>query len=469
MNISVTGINHREASVGERERLSLSEEDARTFLHDTTHSGLLNEALVLDTCNRTEIYFVKGRKDAGPRRVMEHACRITGTELPSADMIYQYAGLDAVNHLFRVAAGLDSQVVGEDEILGQVKDAYSQAHSAGSTDVLLNKLLHRAFRVGKRVRTETLLSQGAGSVPGAAVELARQMFSRLEDRSALLIGAGETAETAARALLDAGVGYLAVANRTLERAEELADRLAADVDRSAEWRTTPCGMRTPRERGMCPALTGLFQKSDSGERSSKEKPSTPTFRTMELDDVPESISGFDVAISSTGAQGHILPRNGSLDSLSSLPAPLLMVDIAVPRDIDPQVGELSNVFLYNIDDLDALVEKNQQRRRKEISRAEAIVEEEAERFRRWMDVRRVVPTIKELRARMEELQQAEIEKYGDNFEPSDREDLEKFARSLCRKILHEPITYLRQAAEDSTDGEHVAAAEAVRDIFDLED
>ena len=470
MNISATGINHREASVEERERLSLTRDEVRAFLHETSHSGLLDEALVLDTCNRTEIYFVEGEKNVEARQVMERACHMKGAELPEErELLYGYSGLDAVTHLFRVAAGLDSQVVGEDEILGQVKDAYSQAHSAGATDVVLNKLLHRAFRVGKRVRTETLLSQGAGSVPQAAVELAEQMFSRLEDRRALLIGAGETAETAARALLNAGVGYLAVANRTLERAEGLADRLAAAINQSAKWRTTPCGVRTVEQQCVCPALERLSSGAECDGGIPEKRPTMPTFRAMELDAVPESLTQFDVAISSTGAPDYILPQEGMLKSHTALSDPLLMVDIAVPRDVDPRMGKLDNVFLYNIDDLDALVQKNQERRRKEISRAEAIVDEEAEWFRRWMDVRRVVPTIKELRARMKELQRAEIEKYGDNFESSDREELEKFARSLCRKILHEPITYLRRAAEGSTDGEYVAAAEAVREIFNLAD
>ncbi len=223
------------------------------------------------------------------------------------------------------------------------------------------------------------------------------------------------------------------------------------------------------DRGLCPALKRLSSGSEYDEGPSTQRPTPPTFRTLELDAVPESLAEFDVAISSTGAPDYILPRDGLLEPHTSLSDPLLMVDIAVPRDVDPRMGELDNVFLYNIDDLDALVEENQARRRKEISRAEAIVDEEAERFRRWMDVRRVVPTIKELRARMKELRRAEIEKYGGNFEQSDRENLEKFARSLCRKILHEPITYLRQAAEGSTQGEHVAAAEAVREIFDLDD
>ena len=190
---------------------------------------------------------------------------------------------------------------------------------------------------------------------------------------------------------------------------------------------------------------------------------------MELDAVGEAIPGFDVAISSTGAQEPVLSEKGMRGCLGSLTDPLLMIDIAVPRDVDPALGNLPNVFLYNIDDLDDLVEKSQQRRRREVTRAEAIVDEEVERFRSWLDVRRVVPTIKRLRERMKALQDAEIEKYGDNFEASDREELERFARSLCRKILHDPITYLRQAAEESTNGEYVAAAEAVREIFDLEE
>lgn len=455
MTISVAGINHKSAPVRVREKYALSEGRARRFIRSCVRSGLFREALVLNTCNRTEVYYVAVDGPESPSRLF---ARMTGRQNGAAEAdreaFYEYTGLGAVSHLFSVAASLDSQLVGEDEILGQLKDAYSLAHSAGTTNVLLNELLHRAFRVGKRVRNETTLNQGSASVPRAAVELGGQIFSTLENKRILLLGAGETAQMAVHALLEQRPQVLALANRTRYRARDLLMSIANRVH-AAQAKASACPLMREELRNRA----GAEQRG---------RPLTmPRTYIYELEDIPEVIGDFDLVLCSTGSPSPLITHEACAPALKRLTRPLLIIDIAVPRDVDETLKELPEVFLCDIDDLNRLVEKNLDRRRREVPRARAIVEDEVEKFSAWLDTRRVVPTIKLLKTQLEEIREAEVRKYGKNFHPADHEELRKFARSLCQKLLHHPVSYLRRVAEQSDNGEHAKAAALVRQIFDL--
>jgi len=428
MNVSVTGLSHQTAPVEVREKLSLPGDLPATLLRAARRECAIEEAIVLDTCNRTELYFVAPGADDIPARLLDMIGRIKGVPvgLAPADL-YRHDGVDAVRHLFRVAAALDSQIVGEHQILGQVKAAYRLAVHERTAHFFLNRLLHAAFRVGKRCRTETALGRGAVSVGQAAVALAGQIFSDLRGKTALLVGAGEMAEAAARGLLAGGVNRLLVANRTLSRAQQLADGLA---------RTGPPPPdafdpdQIDREEITCPALSAM--------PGGAPRPQAPLDRAR---------------------VGDAIRRRRRF---------LFIADIAVPRDVDPALGELPNVFLYNMNDLDRVVARNLQRRRAEIPAAEAIVDDEVLGFIRWHDSRQMAATIKLLKQQFEMRQQAEIERYGRRFCPDDRDQLDQFAQGLCSKLLHQPIAFLKELASNATASDQLLAVDTIRRMFGLD-
>lgn len=489
MEFTVIGINFRTAPVALREQVALSPEGVGSLLRTIRAERLADEALVLQTCNRTEFYLVN-RQAADPlEHLLAHVARLNATpQVTDTAAFYRHAGPAAVMHLFRVAASLDSQIVGEDEILGQLKAAYRQALEARTARFFLNRLLHRAFRAGKRARTETELGRGSSSVPQAAVELARRLFTSLVGKTVLLIGAGETAERAARALVSCGAGRLIVANRTPARAQALASRLLkpppeapdlrppedGSVPRPASFGRATCqteedpsgqGPRVPHRRGHTAGRQG--QPCPLGQEARADQPPFEA-EAIGLERIPAVVTRCDLVIASTGAAEPVLTWEALAGPLSRLDHSLLIVDIAVPRDADPRLGRLSNVFLYNIDDLDRLVEENLARRQAEIPRAEAIVEWEAHQFLRWMDSLEVVPTIKLLQRRLEQLQGEQIERYGRRFRDADREALEQFAQGLSRRILHLPVAYLRHAAGNQTGMRREEIVELVRRLFDLD-
>ncbi|MEA3367952.1 MAG: glutamyl-tRNA reductase, partial [Planctomycetota bacterium] len=345
----VIGASHHTAPVAVREALALAPDQALALLRRVHADRAYDEALVLSTCNRTEFYVVPRRDGPEDTRadLLARIGRARDVPPPAPDpaILHRRDDTEAVRHLFRVAASLESQIVGESEILGQVKDAYRLAVEARTTGFLLNRLLHRALRVGKRVRTETALEQGSAGVPQAAVELAEHIFAGLEAKTVLLVGAGQTAEAAARALLARGAGRLIVANRTLQRAQQLALALG-DV------------------------------RAPEGPR--------PAAEAVDLDALPEAVAQADLVITSTGATEPVLTHAALAPALGRRTEPVMIVDIAVPRDVDPRLGRLESVYLYDLDDLDRLVERNLERRRAEIPRAEAIVDDEVDQFERWL-------------------------------------------------------------------------------------
>ena len=445
--IWVIGVNFRTAPVELREQLHLARQQVLEILRTIRAEGLLEEALLLSTCNRTELVAVGQDVPARLPHLLAHLAAIKGLAAPPGDAIfYRLAGRQAAEHVLRVAAALDSQIVGEHEILGQVKQAYALACEARTAGFLLHKLMHWAMRAGKRVMSETALGVGAASTSAAAVDLARRVFSSLADKTVLLVGAGQMAELAARALIGAGVTSVIVANRTPARAVQLAERL--------------------QDQPLVPEVV------DGAVGLAAESPDAPgagprvTVRAVGLEDLPRVIAQADLVISSTGSGEPVLTQRNVGPALGRSTRPVLLVDIAVPRDIEPELGELPNVFLYNIDGLDAIIQANIQRRQAEVPRAEAILADELERFMQWREALGVVPTIKLLQERVAGIQQAQIERYARNFPAAQRQQLEEFTRALCAKILHDPLAFLRELSR-APDGDP-AAIDTLRRMFRLE-
>jgi glutamyl-tRNA reductase len=406
MSIVLVGISHHQAPVELRERAALdpkrSAELARTL------AGERSEAVCLSTCNRTELYLADESPD-GAEEKAEAALLALEAELGPA--LYRLRDEEAALHLFRVAAGLDSLVPGEGEILGQVR----AAHAAGATGSILDRLFRQALHAGKKARTETAIGESPASVSSAAAALAEQVFGDLRGREVVLIGAGKVGELAIRSLVSRGATIAFVANRTTDRAQELAARFGG----------------------------------------------TP----LSLDRVAEALAHADVLISSTSAPGWTLTRQlveGTLPLRKG--RPLFLIDLAVPRDLDPAIHELDDCYLYDIDDLEAVVAETLADRSREAARAERIVAEEANSFRAWQASLDVVPAIRSLRARAEEIRAAELDRA--RLTGAERRAAESVTAAVLNKLLHLPTIRMKQAAA-AADG--VIYADAVRHLFGLED
>jgi glutamyl-tRNA reductase len=395
MTLALVGLSHHVAPVELRERVTL---DARAAAALAQHVG---DAVCLSTCNRTEVYL----SDGDEARAVAELERLAGEPLDG--VLYRLHEEDAAVHLFRVAAGLDSLVPGEGEILGQVRAAYD----AAAPGPVLDRVFRQALAVGKRVRTETAIGESPASVSSAAAALAAQVFGDLEGRRVLLVGAGRIGELAAANLASRGAEIAFVANRTLGAAEELAHRFGAAA--------------------------------------------------LPLTEAASRLGEVDVVVSSTSAPEPVLH---AADVPSRRRSPLFFIDIAVPRDLDPGIGELGGCFLYDIDDLEAVVAETLAGRRAEAERAEQLVAEEAERFRSWRASLDVVPAIASLRARAEEIRTAELAKL--RVSDAERRTLESVTAQILNKLLHLPTVRMKEAAV-SADG--VAYADAVKHLFGLED
>ena len=459
--ISVIGVNHRTAPVAVREQLALGPDQVAQLLGTLHTENVFDEALVLATCNRVECYFVPRLAIDPVAYLLERVARLKGgAPLADTRIFYRRDDLEAIRHLFRVAASLDSQIVGEHQILGQVKDAFRAAVEGRTAGFLINRLLHRAFRVGKRVQTETDLGRGSAGVPQAAVELARHLFASLAGKTVLLVGAGGTAELAARAVLRCGAARLIVANRTVERARQLAHDLLhpAQVAACAPEADDPA----------CINEEGVEETAAGGNAPpAPPAPAPPQAATeaIGLEDLPSAVARADLVISSTGAPEPVLTHAALADVLRRRDAALLVIDIAVPRNVDERLGRLANVYLYNIDDLDRLVARNLERRRQEIPRAEAIVEFEVAEFAAWLASLQVAPTIRLLQERLGAIQKAHIERYGKKF--ADRAELEQFTQAFVGHVLHGPVTFLRDLSENGSTSERLAAVDVIRRLFGL--
>jgi glutamyl-tRNA reductase len=420
------GISHKTAPVALRERLAFSEQEAIEFSKQATASDEVREAVVISTCNRTEVYLVVGDPVQAEGDVLGLLARRAGirpTEL--AQEIYSPRNCDAARQLYRVTAGLESMIVGEAEIQGQVRRAHEAAMRAGTTGAFSNRLFAAALTTGKRVRTETEIGSSRVSVPSVAVDLALSVLGGLEECHVVILGAGETSELTARALADQGAGTIFVANRHADRALSLAERFGG--------------------------------------------------RVVGLDGLPEQLLHADIVLSSTSSPHPIVGRE-ELELVmrergeKSPPArrDLLLIDIAVPRDIDPGCGELEGVTLYDIDDLQAVVARNLDTRASVLPRAQEIVEEEIQRFARWLGQLDVLPTVRALREHGTTLVEQVLAENAGRWEsasPRDIARVEAVARAVMSRLLHEPTIRLRSLSQERGH----ASLELVRELFGLRD
>jgi glutamyl-tRNA reductase len=403
-----------------REQLDFSSRDVGAAVEALATRPSAAESVVLSTCNRSEIYVASG----DPMRAREELVDFLSSyhQLPRESFLphlFVYDDAEAARHLFRVAAGLDSLVVGEPQILGQVKDAFQAASQRQATGPLLGKVFEWAFAVGKRVRNETTLGEGAVSVSYAAVALARKIFGRLQERRVLVIGAGEISTLTAQHLRTHGVAEIAITSRTVAHAEALAN--------------TVQGHAVPWSEMM------------------------------------SALGRADIVITATGSQRPILTRADVEPITGRRPAPLFIIDVAVPRDVDGAVGEIEQVFLYNVDDLQSIVEENLSKRGAEIARAEAIVSEELARFSAWQRSRTAIPTIIALRQRFDAIRRTELQrlegKLG-NLPPDARARVDEVTRLIVEKLLIVPTEQLKALPDEET---QVAYTEAVNRLFRLRD
>jgi len=418
--IVLVGLNHKTASIAVREKIFAGCQEEKDILARLKSLNGVGEVLYLSTCNRIEIIASveeHGKAVIALRDFVAASGGVTPNE--AASCFYEYRNDEAVRHIFRVASSLDSMVMGETQILGQVKDAYRQALAQYATGVILNRLMHCSFRAAKRVRTETAIAVNPVSVSYAAVELAKKIFGSLDGKRILLIGAGEMAELTGMHLISNGAESIIVANRTLAQARLLAEKFHGEA--------------------------------------------------VSLDSLDAKLIEADIVISSTGAPDFIV----TADILKRIHHRrknrlLFLIDIAMPRDIEPAASSLENVYLYNIDDLQDIVDENMNVRRKEAVRAEMIVEEEVTRYINWQKELKSVPTIISLRSKTEEIIKAEMEKaagWMQNFNKEDQERIDNLVTSIVNKVLHSPVAVLKEESSEFSSRDIV---DAVRRLFRLD-
>jgi glutamyl-tRNA reductase len=414
------GVSHKTAPLDLRERLSLTEGRAVGALNELTSAAGIHEAVAISTCNRTELYLVVSdpvEAESTALGVLTRQAEIRPTEL--LGHLYSLRSGEAAKHLFRVTAGLDSMIVGEAEIQGQVKRAYELAVVEGATGPILNRLFRGALAAGGRVREETAIGEKGLSIPSVAVELARRTLGDLSEREVLVIGAGETAELVARALVARGVKTVFVANRHYDRAIGLAQRFGGDAVR--------------------------------------------------FEELPERLGLADIVVSATNSPHHIVERDEFEQVMEGREGrPLLVVDIAVPRDIEPECREIPGVSLHDIDDVQQIAERNASGREAEARRAEPILAAEQNRFERWLASLEVLPTVASLRERADEVVRrvlAENDGRWENLSDADRKRLTAMANAIASRLLHEPTLRMKNAAGNDSAYLYVSA---LRELFGLD-
>lgn len=421
MHIIVLGLSHKTAPVEVREKISFPAAEQVGHLDRLLMYPSIGEAAILSTCNRTELYAVVEDPDLGRNDLAAFLADFGAVKQEELEKHLYCSTLDkAIHHLFRVVSSLDSMVLGEAQIQGQIKEAYALALEAESTGVILNKLFAAALSVGKRARSETAIGESAVSISSVAVELAMNVFEDLKGRTVLIIGAGDMSELTAQALKDNGVNSIVVANRTFDRAEEFARKFGG--------------------------------------------------RAARFDDFPAEMRKADIVISSTGASDFVLTKEMMADVMKGRKnAPIFLVDIAVPRDIAPDVESLNGVFLYNIDDLQAVIASNMADRGREAEKVEKIVETEVEAFTAWLSSLDIVPTIAALKKRAEVIRTEEVAKAlskMSGLSDRDKNEVNALAKVLLSKILHEPIIKLKEHEHEK---ERYMYLETVRYLFGLKE
>jgi len=415
LQILLVGLSHKTAPLEVRESVSFLNDQLPVAL-----SGLkerVGECVILSTCNRTEIYAITADPSKTAAKVHAYVTEFHGLSRDAVSPhFYDYTGADAVHHLFRVAGGLDSMIVGESQILGQVRDSLSSASEAQSVEVSTLGLFHSAIQTGRRVREETSVGRNPLSISYAGVKLAQRTLGKLESSRVLLIGAGEAGRLVASALRTSGVADVMVANRTLERAEELAEYLNG--------------------------------------------------RTIPFDEITDSLSQADIAISATDSPSFIVTQDMVSQAFSgNREAPLFLFDLAVPRDVDPAVSSMRDVNLFNIDDLSAIAEENLEERKRAAVEAEKVVAEEVAKFMTWWDTLDVLPTIRALRKQAEHIRQKEMSRAVSKLEGLSEDQMsavDALTKSIVNRLLHDPTSALKRGVDKS----HLLAA---RDLFKLWD
>jgi glutamyl-tRNA reductase len=419
--ILLLGLSHKTAGVELREKLSCSSDEAVCLLDRLKSTNHIEEAYVLSTCNRFEIVTVCECIEKASVSIKSVISDFRNIPLPEfEDAFYTHSGDEAVKHIFRVGAGLDSLVLGEPQILGQIKEAYHLAVSRKSSGMILNRLFHRAFQTAKRIRTETGIGGSAVSVSYAAIELAKKIFGTLDGRNVLMLGAGEMAELAVAHLVRQKVGMVTVANRTLSRAVDLASRFEG--------------------------------------------------KAASMDEIPLLLVNSDIIISSTGAPGFVIERDTVRSAMKKRGnRPVFFIDIAVPRDIDPEINRLVNAYVYDIDDLKGVIDENIETRSREAVRGERIVDEAAIKFRKWLDSLDIVPTIIALKEKSEEIVEAELARTLPNLKnltEDEVEALKRMSQAIVGKIIHNPIKFLKMASHKGSESLYIGMT---RLFFGLDD
>ena len=412
--IILVGLSHRTSPLPVRESLAFAKERLAEALTRMRQEAGVAEAMILSTCNRVELYARDDEAADGGSRLEEFLCAFHGRPRPEiAPYLYRLSGAEAVRHAFRVAASLESMVIGEPQILGQVKEAYQTAEGAGTLGSALNALRNRSLAAAKRARTETGIGQNAVSVSYVAVELARKIFGELRDKSVLLVGAGKMSELAARHLVRSGARATVLGGRTFEKAEDLAAALGG--------------------------------------------------RAMPLESLRSELAAADIVISGTGAPGIVIRREDVEHACAArggrYQRPLFLIDIAVPRDIDPAARKIGGIFLYDLDDLRAVAEANLRERQKEAAAAASLVDREVREFLEWQKSLDVVPILVELRRRADEIRRREIERARGRLgalTPEQEAALDAATSAIVNKLLHAPTVHLKEIARNGFAAEQMA-------------
>ena len=412
MEFLVVGLNHRTAPLEVREQLAVTKAQLPEALR--AMGSYVSQGVILCTCNRSEVYTL------GPDGHREHSQQFLGdyfniSPIDADRYLYTYGHEECVHHLFRVASSLDSMILGEGQILRQVRDSFEAAVQANTVQVPMSRLFHQALRIGKRVRHDTGIARNAMSVSRACVQLARQLLGELRQLTVMVLGTGDAGKLAARALRESGVNRMVVINRTFHRAEELACELEGEA---VPWAN-----------------------------------------------MPNVLKDVDIVISSTGSPGYVLGAGAVQEAMSVRPErPLFLIDIAVPRDIEPAVNQVNNVFLYDVDDIQTVSDTNRQEKERDAQRAEEIVNQEVSQFLQWYRTLDVLPTIASLRKRGEEIREGELAKLLKRLDhkltPEEMESLGAMTRAIVNKLLHDPTAYLKERRDP-------ADARLLRELFNL--
>lgn len=422
VDLLIVGLNHRTAPVEVRERLAFANGALEPALRRLVDAETVREGMILSTCNRVEIITSTADVSAADDKIKEFLAEAQGSSrFVLEEHLYTRSGKEALGHLFRVAASLDSLVVGEPQILGQVKDAYAAATEVGTLGEILHRCFHKTFAVAKRVRSETRIAAKAVSVSSAAVELARSIFDHLHDKTAMVIGAGEIGELAVRHLKNHGIGKVLVTNRTFSRAVELAQEFNGTV--------------------------------------------------VPFEQYPAQLPVADIIIGSAGGNNYLVGPAAVQEALRGRKRrPMFFIDLGVPRNFDPRLNDIENIFLYDIDDLQQVIEENKDEREREALKAEAIVAEEVEAFWQWLSRLEVTPTIVALREKAEAIRQRELEKALaalKELPPHAQKAIEALSVGIINKLLHPPIAYLKSTSRGG-DTDNAREVAAVRRIFGLD-